>query len=100
MRSLVLHRADRSRKLLWAQIGAVAGPNIVPSEILRAANLQILGSGQGSVATTDIITELSALAVEITRGTFLVDAVAAPLAEIETAWNATVPSGQRVVVTP
>jgi NADPH:quinone reductase-like Zn-dependent oxidoreductase len=101
MRSLVVHRADPGCQLLWVQIGAVAGPSLaVPSEILRAANVHILGSGQGSVPTNDIITELSTLAVEVTKGTFRVDAVAMPLADIEAVWSATAPNGQRVVLTP
>jgi hypothetical protein len=46
------NRHDRSRPLDWIQVGSVAGPNIIlPSAALRAANLRIIGSGQGSVTT-------------------------------------------------
>ena len=101
MRGLAVHRADRGRKLLWVQIGAVAGPDVkLPSELLRAANLQILGSGQGSVATRDIVAELSDLATAIGSGTLRADATVTPLADIEGAWSAPAPAGKRVVVTP
>ena len=39
----------------------------IPSAALRAARLQIVGSGQGSVSTREFLTELPALAQEITK---------------------------------
>ena len=66
---------------------------------LRAARLQIIGSGQGSVPTGDILTELPAIADRITNGAFRVDARAVPLADIEAVWNET-DARQRIVVTP
>ena len=54
MTAIVTHRHDRSRPLDWIQIGSVAGPDItLPSALLRAANVRIMGSGQGSVSTAD-----------------------------------------------
>jgi len=101
MRSLVRHRADRAQELAWVQVGSVAGPDVVlASEILRAANLRVLGSGQGSVSTADIVSELPALAAEITSGSLLVDAVPAPLSEVETAWIDGAPPGRRLVLIP
>ena len=38
----------------------------LPSAALRAASLQLLGSGQGSVTTAGIVEELPGLADEIT----------------------------------
>lgn len=99
--ALVTQRADRGRALDWIQIGSVAGAEAaIPSAALRAANLRILGSGQGSVATGDIVAELPALAAEISAGTFSVDAAAISLSDVETAWNAPVAPGRRVVFTP
>ncbi len=72
----------------------------LPSAALRAANLRILGSGQGSVSTAAIISELPALAAEIAAGTFTVDAAPWPLAEVEAAWTDPAPAGRRVVLTP
>jgi NADPH:quinone reductase-like Zn-dependent oxidoreductase len=99
--ALVRHRADRSRPLRWVQIGSVAGPDIrLPSAALRAANLLVMGSGQGSVTTAGIVEELPALAHEIDAGTFAVDAQPVPLAEVESAWTAPVATGRRLVFVP
>ena len=46
--AIVTERSDRGKPLSWIQIGSVAGPTAgIPSAALRAANLHILGSGQG-----------------------------------------------------
>ena len=69
MVAVVTGRADRGQPLTWIQIGSVAGPTAaIPSAALRAARLQIVGSGQGSVSTREILAELPALAQEITGG--------------------------------
>jgi hypothetical protein len=100
MRTLVTDRADRGHPLTWIQIGSVAGPTAaIPSAALRAARLQIVGSGQGSVPTGDILAELPALAAEIAAGTFRIDARTVPLADIETAWKDTT-TDDRIVITP
>jgi NADPH:quinone reductase-like Zn-dependent oxidoreductase len=99
IRAIVTHRQDRARPLDWIQIGSVAGPDIaLPSAALRAANLRLMGSGQGSVSTRAIVGELPALAAEINAGAFSVDAQALPLGEVESAWN--VPTHRRIVFTP
>jgi NADPH:quinone reductase-like Zn-dependent oxidoreductase len=99
MAALITHRTDRSRALDWIQIGSVAGPTAaIPSAALRAANLRIMGSGQGSVSTTAIVAELPALAAEITAGSFTIDSRSVPLSEVEATWNA--PTAARVVFTP
>jgi NADPH:quinone reductase-like Zn-dependent oxidoreductase len=100
MRTVVLNRTDPAQPLTWIQVGAVAGPTApIPSAALRAAHLQIVGSGQGSVPTGDILAELRDLATEITKGTFRIDACAVQLADIETAWK-DADSNQRIVITP
>ncbi|BEP15218.1 zinc-binding alcohol dehydrogenase family protein [Acidothermaceae bacterium B102] len=99
MAALVTARADRSRPLTWIQIGSVAGATAaIPSAALRAAQLQIVGSGQGSVGTAEIIAELPGLAQALSHGTFAVDALATPLAHVERVWSE--PSTRRVVLTP
>jgi NADPH:quinone reductase-like Zn-dependent oxidoreductase len=101
MIAVVTGRADRSRPLTWIEIGSVAGPTAaIPSAALRAARLQIVGSGQGSVSTREILAELPGLAEEITRGTFDVDTRPMPLADVEQAWADSARTGQRIVLTP
>jgi zinc-binding dehydrogenase len=52
MAAVVTHRRDPGAPLAWVEIGSVAGPTAtIPSAALRAARLQIVGSGQGSVPT-------------------------------------------------
>jgi NADPH:quinone reductase-like Zn-dependent oxidoreductase len=66
---------------------------------LRAARLQIVGSGQGSVSHREYVAELPALAQEIASGTLDADARAMPLARVEAAWAAA-GAKQRIVLTP
>jgi NADPH:quinone reductase-like Zn-dependent oxidoreductase len=100
MLAIVMNRTDPGQPLTWIEVGSVAGPAAaVPSAALRGARLQIVGSGQGSVPTRDILAELPELAAEITNGTFRTDTRAVPLADIETAWKDT-GGNQRIVITP
>ncbi|WP_326834624.1 zinc-binding alcohol dehydrogenase family protein [Amycolatopsis rhabdoformis] len=99
MRALVTHRAERAKPLAWVQIGSPAGPDVtLPSAVLRAANLQLMGSGQGSLTAAVIVAELPALLAEL--GTFTTAARAVPLAEVEHTWTAPADPGERIVFTP
>ena len=101
MPAVITHRTDKSRPLTWIEIGSMSGLQItLPSAWLRAARLQLVGSGQGSVSTKDIIGELPALAAEISTGTYTIDAVSAPLSHVQTTWNAPVAPSQRIVFVP
>jgi NADPH:quinone reductase-like Zn-dependent oxidoreductase len=100
LRAIVTHRTDPGRPLTWIEVGSVAGPTVdLPSAALRAVRLQIVGSGQGSVPTRDIVAELPELAAVITGGTFRVDPRPVPLAEVEAAWKDT-GADQRIVIVP
>jgi NADPH:quinone reductase-like Zn-dependent oxidoreductase len=93
-------RPDRGRPLTWIQIGSMAGLDLtVPSAWLRAARLALVGSGQGSVPTRDIVAELPALAAHLTTNAHTIDATPTPLAEVATAWTAP-RSTNRIVFTP
>ena len=96
LRAIVTARKDRGRPLTWVEIGSVAGPTAsIPSAALRAARLQLVGSGQGSVPTADILEELAELAGDRRRVRGR-RARACALAGVTAAWS----SGQRVVITP
>jgi NADPH:quinone reductase-like Zn-dependent oxidoreductase len=98
---LLTARADRSRLVSWVQIGAVAGADIsLPSAALRQANIQFLGSGQGSVSPAGFLAVLPDLAAEIARGSFTIDAAAKPLADVESIWNAPGGTTERIVLVP
>jgi NADPH:quinone reductase-like Zn-dependent oxidoreductase len=101
MPAVITHRSDKSQPLTWIEIGSMSGPQItLPSAWLRSARIQIVGSGQGSVSTTDIISELPGLAAEISTGNYTIDAVSTPLSQVETTWNAPLAPGQRIVYVP
>jgi NADPH:quinone reductase-like Zn-dependent oxidoreductase len=95
-------RSDRSKLISWIQIGAVAGANVsLPSAALRQANIHFLGSGQGSVSAAGILSVLPQLAAEIDQGSFAIEVVSRPLAEVAVCWNS--PSAgptRRMVLTP
>lgn len=99
--AIVPNRADDNQPLTWLQIGSIAGPRApIPSAALRATRLQIVGSGQGSVSTQAILTELPELANAITNGNFQIKARAVPLADVEQAWADAATSSERIVLTP
>lgn len=101
MLAVVTRRPDRGKPLTWVQIGAVAGPTApIPSAALRAARLQILGSGQGSLSGSDYQAELPELAHRICQGHFPIETRAFPLSQVEQAWTDDPHSTQRVVITP
>jgi NADPH:quinone reductase-like Zn-dependent oxidoreductase len=88
MAGIATNRSDPGKPLTWIEIGSVTGPSAeIRSAALRAMRLQIVGSGQGSVPTRDILAELPALATEITSGALSIDARAVPLTDVETAWK-------------
>jgi hypothetical protein len=98
---VITQRHDRGRPLTWIQIGSVAGLQItLPSAWLRATRIQLVGSGQGSVPTQEIIAELPALATHITDGDYTIDAVPTPLSDVQRAWAAPNSTGQRIVFLP
>ncbi|HEY2792570.1 MAG TPA: zinc-binding alcohol dehydrogenase family protein [Micromonosporaceae bacterium] len=100
MTAVVTGRADRGRPLSWIEIGSVGGPTAsIPSAALRAARLQIVGSGQGSVSTRDIVAELPELAAAIGAGAFRLDTRVVPLSGVEAAWPEPV-GADRVVLVP
>jgi NADPH:quinone reductase-like Zn-dependent oxidoreductase len=99
--ALLTARSDRSRLLNWIQIGSMAGPTIeLPSVALRSANLRLQGNGQGAVSTATYLGELPALVDEIDAGTIAVNAIARPLAEVETIWPQLDRPGERTVLVP
>jgi NADPH:quinone reductase-like Zn-dependent oxidoreductase len=101
MGAVITERADRGRPVTWIEIGSVTGPTAaIPSAVLRAARLQIVGSGIGSVPGRDIVAELPALVEEIVRGTFKVDARAMPLSFVAQAWVEAAHASERIVLTP
>jgi hypothetical protein len=99
--AILRQRQDRGRPLSWIEIGSMAGLELsVQSQWLRAARLQLVGSGQGSVPTREIVAELSELAAHITQGGYTIDARPVALSDVEDAWTRSPGAGERVVFVP
>jgi NADPH:quinone reductase-like Zn-dependent oxidoreductase len=99
--ALITGRADRGKPLTWIEIGSVVGRSApIPSAALRAARLQMIGSGQGSVASSAILAELPGLAREISKGTFGIDVHPVSLPDVEQAWTDATQARHRIVITP
>jgi len=99
--ALLTARSDRSRRLDWIQIGAMAGPTIeLPSIALRSANLRLQGNGQGAVSTEAYLAELPGLVDEIDAGRIGLRANVKPLADVELVWAAVDEPGERTVLVP
>lgn len=98
--AIIPNRTNDEQLLTWIQIGAVAGLEApISSAALRALNLQLIGSGQGSVPPRDYRDEIEELAGEVFKGTFETAARPIPLSEVEAAWADTT-SAERIVIVP
>jgi NADPH:quinone reductase-like Zn-dependent oxidoreductase len=99
--AVLTRRADRSRRLDWIQIGAVAGPTIaLPSVALRSADLRLLGNGQGAVSARSYLAELPSLVNAIENGSLAVATTTARLCDVEQVWSESDDPGVRTVLIP
>ncbi|GAA2752125.1 quinone oxidoreductase family protein [Amnibacterium kyonggiense] len=99
LRGIVPAREDDGRPLHWVEIGSTGGlESPIPSAALRATDLRLVGSGQGSVSPRAIVAELPALAAEIMRGGYDVPTRAVPLRDVTAAWTAR--TDDRIVLVP
>jgi hypothetical protein len=72
----------------------------IPSAALRAARLQIVGSGIGAVPGHDFIKELPKLASAVVQGAVDVKGRAVRRAEVKQVWTATAGDSDRIVLAP
>jgi NADPH:quinone reductase-like Zn-dependent oxidoreductase len=94
-------RRDASHRLRWVHVGAMTGPTVtLPGATLRKANVDILGSGQGSVSLDDMNTAYRELAERLPTADLAIETLAMPLSEAEAAWNTSTPTGTRTVLVP
>ena len=101
MEAIVAERKTRHLPLTWIHLGSMAGEVApIPGAILRQTDLRLLGSGHGAVSGRAIMRELPALAREIARSTFHVDAQPIPLSDVWRNWTPPDPGSARTVFTP
>ncbi len=90
---------DRAN-IAYVQIGAMAGPEAsLPASLLRSRRIRISGSGAGSASIADVLAQVPAYIQLIAEGRIQVPTQSYPLASIAEAWNASLESDRRIVIT-
>jgi NADPH:quinone reductase-like Zn-dependent oxidoreductase len=98
---IVTARADRSAPLTWIEIGSVAGATArIPSSAFRAARLELVGSGIGSVPPEEFGAELPAIADAVSHGEFDIAGRPVPLSDVAAVWRDDPGAAERVVFVP
>ena len=90
-------------KMRFVTVGGMAGGSItLPSAILRSSDIEILGSGLGSLSAEDmrklfdeVIPEMFQLAA---GGKLKIDTITIALKDVEHAWSMDIPGGTRMVI--
>ncbi|MFD8411571.1 MULTISPECIES: quinone oxidoreductase family protein [unclassified Streptomyces] len=98
---ILRHRSELTRTLRWVQVGSAAGPDMtLPSAWLRKADVDICGSGLGSISTARRSACLRELLTRLPSLEPTSEIVPVPLADVETAWETPLRSGTRIVFVP
>jgi len=91
--------SEAGAPLRFVQIGAVSGPNItLPSTVLRSSDIELMGSGIGSVAYDRFISAIAGILQATASAGFKIATRPVPLSQIEETWSQT-DSTQRTVLT-
>lgn len=96
-------KGNVSHKVRFVTIGAMAGDKIqLSSGTLRSSDIQLMGSGLGSLPAEDmkrLFTELLPAMFRLAAdGKLVIGTVTAKLEDIEATWNEEVPAGKRLVI--
>jgi NADPH:quinone reductase-like Zn-dependent oxidoreductase len=83
----------------FVQVGSVSGADIaLPSAVLRASAIELMGSGLGSVASDRLVAAIGELLQAAADGAVTISAKPVPLSQVEQAW-AEKADGARIVFT-
>jgi NADPH:quinone reductase-like Zn-dependent oxidoreductase len=84
--------------LRFVQIGSVSGPNItLPSAVLRASAIELMGSGIGSVPRERLLSAIADLLRAAVPASLKIATRPVPLSQVEAAWSWT-DSTRRIVL--
>lgn len=76
------------KSVRYVQIGSVSGSDItLPSAVLRASAIQLMGSGIGSVSLEKFIQVIAELLQATASEKFHINTITAPLSDVEILWN-------------
>jgi NADPH:quinone reductase-like Zn-dependent oxidoreductase len=74
--------------LRFVQIGSISGPNItLPSAVLRASAIELMGSGIGSVPRDRLVSAIGDLLHAAVPAGLKIATRAVPLSQVEDAWS-------------
>jgi NADPH:quinone reductase-like Zn-dependent oxidoreductase len=75
-------------RIRFVQIGSSAGASIeIPAQAIRSANIEIVGSGLGSMAYNKLVSAVGDFLHAIVPGRFEMSIVVSPLSDVEHLWN-------------
>jgi NADPH:quinone reductase-like Zn-dependent oxidoreductase len=81
--------SKNSRPIRYVAIGSTSSPEItLPSSVLRAVPVALMGSGFGSVPSKDLIGAVSYVMQAVVPGKLQIKTTTVPLADVEKAWKA------------
>lgn len=84
----IAKRDNTTARLRYIQIGQAAGRTIpLDAAVLRSSNVELLGSGFGSVSLEELLGSIGEFFAEAARRRFDIKVRPFPLREVESAWN-------------
>jgi NADPH:quinone reductase-like Zn-dependent oxidoreductase len=90
-------KAGKTAPIRFVQVGSISGETIaLPSAVLRAAPITLMGSGLGSVPPERLLAAIGAALEAAGPGGFKIEVKPVPLSEVEQTWTRD-HGGQRVV---
>ncbi len=90
-------KAAKAAPIRFVQIGSASGETItLPSAVLRAAPITLIGSGLGSVPLDRLLAAIGAALEAAALGGLKIAATPVPLSEVEQAWDSD-DGGRRIV---
>ena len=96
---IVKLRKNKSQRLTWVEIGAIAGNEApIPASLLRMANVAVLGCGPGSWTFPELGEQMPVLLKAISEYGVKTEYAVKNLKDIKTWWNE--PSAARIVAKP
>tara|TARA_R110000868_G_scaffold10904_3_gene52816 strand:+ start:7647 stop:8603 length:957 start_codon:yes stop_codon:yes gene_type:complete len=77
-----------ARRIRFVNIGSLGGANMaLPAGALRSSGLELMGSGLGSVSNAALVRCIGELLDAVAKADLHVEAIAKPLAQVETVWT-------------
>jgi NADPH:quinone reductase-like Zn-dependent oxidoreductase len=97
--SIVAKVSDPSRPVRYVEIGSTSGPDVtLPSALLRAVPVTLMGSGFGSVPPREIMAAVAYVMRAVVPAKLRIETTEVPLAEVGRAWSEDIGRSRMVFV--